>query len=175
MTDKNVSFDSLKINQTIADKVIKINNKEIYVKQYLPVNDKLKLINRILNLVSENKYSFVNPIQLDVLAIVEIIKSYTNISFDDEMLPNEIYDELENEGIANIVISVIPASEYDFITAGIQDTVNAYYNYKNSVLGILEAATQDYSNLKFDAESIKEDLGNPENLSLLKAVVDKLG
>lgn len=175
MTDSNVTFDSLKINKSAEDKIIKINNKEVIVKQYLPINEKLNLISRILSAISGNEYNFVNPVQLDVYTTIEVIKAYTNIDFAEDADPAILYDELEQEEIANAVISAIPPVEYDFVVDGVQDTVAAYYAYQNSVLGILENVSQDYSNLNFEASDIQKKLADPDNLALLKDVVKKLG
>lgn len=174
LTEK-VTFDSLKVNKVAEDKIIKINNKEIVVKQYLPVNDKLNLIGRVLSAISGNEYNFINPVQLDVYTTIEIIKAYTNIEFDIDALPADLYDQLEQEEIANQVISAIPETEYNFVIDGVQDTVSAYYAYQNSVLGILENVTQDYSNLNLEATDIQKKLADPDNLALLKDVVKKLG
>ena len=174
LTEK-VTFDSLKANKVAEDKIIKINNKEIAVKQYLPVNDKLNLIGRVLSAISGNEYNFINPVQLDVYTTIEIIKAYTNIEFDTDALPADLYDELEQEEIANQVISAIPETEYNFVVDGAQDTVAAYYDYQNSILGILENVTQDYSNLNLEATDIQKKLADPDNLTLLKDVVKKLG
>ena len=174
---KKISFDSLKSNKMIEKiKTIKVGDTEIEVKQYLPIEKKLALVGEVVSaLASGNKYNFVNPIHLDVYSTVEIIKAYTNIEFAGEALPAEIYDTLEVEDLANKIISAIPEVEYKFVMEGIEKTINAYYNYNNSVLGILEAVNQDYSNLNLDATEIKDKISNPENLTLLKDVMTKLG
>jgi hypothetical protein len=47
--------------------------------------------------------------------------------------------------------------------------------YRSSALGILDTVSQDYSNLDLDAIKIQQELNDPNNMSLLRAVVDKLG
>jgi hypothetical protein len=42
-------------------------------------------------------------------------------------------------------------------------------------MGILDIISQDYSNLNFDASAIQEKLADPENMALLRQVLDKLG
>ena len=55
------------------------------------------------------------------------------------------------------------------------EVIDEIYRYKTSVLGILQAVSQDYSNLELDADKIREKLGNKENIEFLKNVMDKLG
>lgn len=176
MADTKIKFDDLKSNaQKSVSRTLKINEKEITVKQYLPINEKLELITTVLNLVKMNDYNFINPIQLDVYTTIEIIKNYSNIEFAEGASPADIYDALETEEIANKIIALIPATEYSFIVDGVKDTVDAYYAYQSSALGIMEAITQDYSNLSFDASEIQKKIGDPDNISLLKDIMTKLG
>ena len=49
------------------------------------------------------------------------------------------------------------------------------YEFKNSAMGILETVSTDYNDLNLDAQNIQKALGNPENLTLLKDVMTKLG
>ena len=175
MSEKNVSFNSLLENITSVARTIKINNIDVEVKQYLPVNEKLELITKVVSELAGNKYNFVNPVQLDVYTTVEIVRAYTNIEFPKDKEIWELYDIMEIEQISNKVIAAIPAVEYDFIQDGVEKSISAYYGYQTSVLGILEAVSQDYSNLKLDAEEIRNNIAEPNNLTLLKDVMTKLG
>jgi hypothetical protein len=42
-------------------------------------------------------------------------------------------------------------------------------------MGILERVKEDYSDMSFDATEIQSQLSNPENMALLRDVLDKLG
>ena len=53
--------------------------------------------------------------------------------------------------------------------------MKAIYTYRNSVLGILESISQDYSALNLDATEIQQKLADPDNMALLKQVLTKLG
>ena len=175
MSDK-IPFDSLKSgDKTAINKIVTINGKEIVVKQYLPIDEKLNLTARVLSAVSGNEYSFVNPVHIDVYTIIEILKAYTNIEFAEDALPAEIYDTLIQEKMLDPLVEAIPVQEFNYLTENIRQTADAYYNYKNSVLGILEAVSTDYSNLNFDADEIQKKIADPDNLTLLKDVMNKLG
>lgn len=171
------TFNELKKEIPLKIKFIKINNTDIEVKQYLPVNEKLNLMTRVLEQVAQNDYPFANPVQMDVYTTLEIIYAYTNIDFTEEEKDNpaELYDELEKQEIANMIINAIPEVEYNFLIDGIEETVNAYYSYRNSVKGIIADTVTDYSDLELDAEKIRKDLADPDNMTLLKDVLKKLG
>jgi hypothetical protein len=44
----------------------------------------------------------------------------------------------------------------------INKTIESYYNYINSVFGILEDLQKDYEKINFDATEIQKKLGDPE-------------
>ena len=69
----------------------------------------------------------------------------------------------------------IPETEYDEVDWWVNDMIDNIYKYRNSALGIMQAITTDYENLNFDSEQITRNLSNPENLSLLRDTLTKLG
>ena len=121
--------------------------------------------------------NFANPVKTYVLSHLEIIYAYTNLSFTDKQKedPAKLYDILETNGIIDSIILALPPSEYDNLIEDITPTIDAYYKYKNSALGILEAATTDYKNLDLEASDIQKKIADPDNLTLLKDVITKLG
>ena len=48
-------------------------------------------------------------------------------------------------------------------------------NYRNSIFGIIDTVSADYSNLNLDASNIQKTLADPSNMELLKQVLTKLG
>lgn len=164
----------LKLNTNVVN--ISIGDQQIEVKQYLPINDKLVLISNVINQAADEN-NFANPIKLDVFAALEIVFAYTNITFTDKQKEDliKLYDILESNNVFNTVISAIPEAEYKSIVEGIDACAQAIYTYRNSALGIMESISQDYSSLDFDASNIQKKLGDPNNLSLLKEVLTKLG
>lgn len=171
-----IGFTKLSLKRKNEVKTITINNNQIEIKQYLPVNEKLDLIARVIN-GAHDQNNFPNPIKIEVIGTLEMIMAYTNISFTEKQKEDipKLYDLLEENGVIKDIISQIPEDEYNFIIDGINKTVDAVYTYNNSVLGILESISQDYSNLDFDIEKIQQAISNPENLELLKDVLTKLG
>ena len=172
-----IAFTKLGLKKKDEVKTVNISNNVIEVKQYLPINDKLALISRVINLSHDSSNNFANPVQVEVIGTIEIIMAYTNLSFTEKQKEDyaKLYDLLEENGITKDLISAIPEDEYAFLIDGINESIEAVYKYQNSVLGILEAVSQDYSNLDFDAAKIQQQLADPDNLALLKGVMTKLG
>lgn len=171
-----VAFTKLGLKKVDAIKKITINNIEIEVKQYLPIDDKIKIITNVLeNSADDNNFS--NPVKVDVYTCLEIIYAYTNMTFTERQKgdPTKLFDLLEENNIINTVINAMDEIEYKTLFDWIQNTITAYYKYKNSVLGILETISADYSNLKLEASDIQKKIADPQNLSLLKDVLTKLG
>lgn len=171
-----IGFTKLSLKRKNEVKTITINNNQIEIKQYLPVNEKLDLIARVIN-GAHDQNNFPNPIKIEVIGTLEMIMAYTNISFTEKQKEDipKLYDLLEENGVIKDIISQIPEDEYNFIIDGINKTVDAVYTYNNSVLGILEAVSKDYSNLDFDATQIQKKMADPENIKLVRDVLTKLG
>lgn len=170
-----VPFSKLNLKKIDKVQVVTINGLEVEVKQYLPVAEKLELIANVLNNSADDN-NFANPVKTYVLSHLEIIYAYTNLSFTDKQKedPAKLYDILETNGIIDSIILAMPPSEYDNLIEDITSTIDAYYKYKNSALGILEAATTDYKNLDLEASDIQKKIADPDNLTLLKDVITKL-
>ena len=164
----------LKVNQ--ENGVIFHNDQTIEVKSYLPVNDKLKLISNVINLSADDN-NFSNPVKEDVYFAIEIIENYTNISFTDKQRedPTKLYDSFVSTGLYNKIIDIIPEDEIMRLKTGLQASVKAVYDYRNSVMGILDTISTDYSNLDLDASNIHKKIADPENMAFLKDVLTKLG
>lgn len=171
-----IGFTKLSLKRKNEVKTITINNNQIEIKQYLPVNEKLDLIARVIN-GAHDQNNFPNPIKIEVIGTLEMIMAYTNISFTEKQKEDvpKLYDLLEENGVIKDIISQIPEDEYNFIIDGINKTVDAVYAYNNSILGILESVSKDYSNLDFDIAQLQKEMADPDNLKLLKDVLTKLG
>ena len=164
----------LKVNQEI--KTIEFNEQTIEVKQYLPVNDKLELISNVINFSADDN-NFANPVKIAIFTTLEILYNYTNLTFTEKQKedPTKLFDLVISNGLVKEVVNAMDKAEYDDLLSAIQRSVDAIYNYRNSVFGILDSITADYSNLNLDATNIQKALADPENMDLLKQVLTKLG
>lgn len=171
-----VSFTKLGLKKNEEVGILHINEQDIEVKQYLPINEKLELISSVINSAADEN-NFSNPIKENVFLTLEILYHYTNINFTDKQKedPIKLYDLVVSSGLVNKVTNLIPEEELDEVINGVAQSVKAIYTYRNSALGILESISQDYSNLDLDATEIQEKLADPENMAFLKQVLTKLG
>jgi hypothetical protein len=164
----------LKVDQSV--KKVVFNEQEFEVKQYLPIGNKLDLISNIVN-NSIDDNNFANPARIEIYTVIEIVKGYTNISFTEKQLEDvfKLYDLIVSSGLGKLIRENMCSDEFDFITVTVDATIAEIYEYKNSVMGILEAISADYSNLNLDASEIQSKLADPNNMALLKDVLTKLG
>ena len=171
-----VSFIKLNLKKNEDVKHLTINDQDIEIKQYLPVNEKLELISKVIN-KSADENNFANPVKLRVFLILEAIEAYTNINFTEKQKedPTKLFDLFKGNGVANEIIRNIPVVEWNTLENGVNKCAEAIYTYRNSVLGLLETITADYSNLNLDAAEIQKNLADPNNMALLKDVLSKLG
>ena len=154
-----VSFTKLGLKKNEDVEIVEWNEQKIEVKQYLPIEDKLKLITAIVqNSIDDNGYY--NPAKIYVYTIIEMINFYTNINFTEKQKTDiaKTYDLIVSSGFS----------------AKVFEAINPY-EYKNSIYGIMESLGQDFKDLNLEATEIEEKIGNKENLKLLKEVMDKMG
>lgn len=172
-----VSFTKLGLVKNQEVKVLKWNDQDIEVKQYLSINDKLDLIASVINNAHDGNKNFSNPVQITVYTALETLYAYTNINFTDKQKEDtvKLYDLVKGSGLLDAVIDCIPTVEYAEIVRGIAESIDAIYTYQNSVLGILDTVKSDYSSLDFDAGVIQEKLADPQNMELLKGILAQLG
>lgn len=172
-----VAFSKLGLKEKKETISITINNVQIEVKQYLPINEKVDLITRIISNTHNPDVNYYNPILLEVISDVEIVMAYTNLSFTEKQKEDisKLFDILDSNDIINQIIDAIPVEEYSFLIQCIEETIDSIYTYQQSVLGILDTMSKDYSNLDLDATKIQEKLADPESLQTLKDVLSKMG
>lgn len=172
-----VSFTKLGLTKNSDVSIVEWNGQQIEVKDYLPMSEKLELVSTIINnSIDDNGYY--NPMRVYIHTIIEVILAYTNISVTEKQKEDilKLYDLFVSSGLSGKIIGeTINPYEYQQLQKWIHETINSIYNYKNSVMGILDTISTDYSDLKLDAETIHEKIADPEQLGLLKDVLTKLG
>lgn len=171
-----VPFTKLQLKKINESKEFTYNDQVITVKQYLPIQEKLALISRVINAAAD-EYNFTNPVKLDMYLALEIVFTYTNISFTEKQKEDiaKLFDLLDENKFFDKVIELIPEEEYSTLWEGVVELSESIYAYQTSVLGILDTVNRDYKNMNLDATKIQSELNDPNNLSLLKDVLTKLG
>lgn len=174
-----VTFTKLGLNKLIPkDKEeFEFNKQKIEVIKYLPIDDKIDLIQRIVNNALTTDEKFINPCKVNVYLYVEMILAYTNITLTDTQKKdlNKVYDAFCGSGFLWVARAHISDKEWAYIENSVWEILDNIIKYNHSALGILDTVSQDYSNLDLDATEIQQKLADPNNMGLLKAVVDKLG
>lgn len=167
-----VSFNKLGLKFENNIQTIQISEGvEIEVKQYLPFEEKVQLVQRVIDF-SMDSTNFENPMKIDLFTNIEIINSYTNITFTEKQKENIIkcYDLLLQSGYLDKIIALIPIEELNIILSYINNTIKSLYTYRNSIGGMLEAISTDYSDTAIDVESLINTLKDPEALKTLKEI-----
>ena len=174
-----IAFSKLGLTKDKLDEfqTVEFNDQTVEVKQYLPIAEKAELISRVLNNSVDDNAGYYNNLKLDMWLALEIVYAYSNINFTEKQKqdPMKLYDLLSSNKLLNLIIGLVPESEFYYLTKVTHELATAIYTYRNSALGILDSIGRDYSNLNFDATEIQKKLADPENLTLLKNVVEKLG
>ena len=173
-----VSFSKLGLTKNTDIKNFEYNGQNIEVKQYLPINDKASLVASILNYTLNNgENRFPNPLQVEVFTLLQVIEKYTNITFTDKQKedPAKLYDLITSSGLWNVIMDNLNMDDYHLLLKHIDKSIKSYYEYHNSIFGILDSINNDYSNLNLDATEIQKKLADPDNLSLVRDVLTKLG
>lgn len=173
-----VPFTKLKLKIEDSIKELQLNDEiTIEVKQYLPIQEKLRLIGDVVMLAHEQDANYSNPVKAEVYRDLEVVFAYTNLSFTEkqkEDLP-KLYDMLMSSGLLREIIMAIPEEEYNKICCGVWQSIDSVYKYQNSVLGIIDNLSSKYESLQLDTQQIQEVLQNPENLAMIKSILDNFG
>ena len=170
-----VPFSKLGIKINEGNDIISWNDQEIEVYKYLPIINKTEMITRIINL-SITDTGYYNPLRIKIYTTLEIVYNYTNINFTAKQKEDifKLYDLIVSSGLYSKIISAIPQEEWNDIEKTVWDTIKNIYEYKNSAMGILEAISQDYSDVTFDLESLQSVISDPASFGLLKQILPML-
>lgn len=172
-----VGFGSLNIKKVNEETVsFLFGEKEIEVKQYLPLNEKLFVISNAINNAADGN-RFMNDMKLEACLDLEIMFAYTNITFTEKQKEDlvKLYDILASNGFFEHMYGAMNEVEYRQLRVNAARIAEHVYEQMNSVYGIMENIASDYAEVDMDATKIQEKLANPENLTLLKDVMTKLG
>ena len=174
-----ISYNKLGITKDELNKVqtVEYNDQTIEVKQYLPIAEKSELITRVLNNSVDENTGYYNLLKMDMYLALEIVYAYSNISFTEKQKEDsaKLYDMLNASRVLNLIIGLIPEGEFYYLNKTVHEMANNIVAYRNSAMGIMERITTDYSNLDLDASAIQKELADPNNMTLLKDILTKLG
>ena len=143
----------LSINNEIVTTMV--NEVEIEVRKYLPIEDKIDLIEVALQKAEEN--GIYNEMKLAMYFDLYIIYMYTNLEFTDEEKMNEykLYNELESNGIITAVLGAL--EEYEILFHYLNIMKEAKIKYKTSAAALIQTFIQD---MPRNAEAMSEIVDN---------------
>lgn len=173
---EKIPFSQLNLSLKDDVKIVNINGIDVAVKQYIPAEEQLEICANVLSYSADNN-NFASSTKIEVFFALELLYHFTNLEFTEAEKddPAALFDILESNNVFNMIISAIPNDMYELLFDAVGLTIENYYEYKNSALGIFERISTDYKDLNFEAEDIKKKIADPGNLELLKEVLNKLG
>ena len=139
-----MKYSDLNLKTNTKTNVAILNNgKEVEVLQYLPIKDKIDLIEIALQKSREN--GVFNEMKLEMYFNLYLIEMYTNLEFTDEEKMNEtlLYDELESNHVITDIIAAMNAEEYGDLISFLDMTRNSLTEYYNSVPALLQTFIED--------------------------------
>ena len=167
-----INFNKLNCKINTETKTVLWNDNEIEVKQYLPIQEKLFIMEEVIS-ASMSQYNYANPVQVEVYTHLCTLKYYTNIKFTDKQWgdPAKLYDLVRSSGLLEKVHEQLPVGEFNELMEGIDKSVKAFYAYRTSILGILDAVKSDYSGLNTEISQIVSQIKDPEALNQLNSLM----
>lgn len=171
-----ISLNKITPVKKIEPIVITIDDQNIEVIQYLPIQDKMEMLEHILNHTIDET-GFFNPTRLEVFFTLFMIKTYTNISITDKMIEDapKTYDLLEMNGIIEKVIQALPSEEYATILEATEATAQHISSHINSFVGMMKTVLADYQTTQMDVDTMTKTLSDPEQIGLIRDVLTKMG
>ena len=156
--------------------VITIDDQNIEVIQYLPVQDKMEMLEHILSHAIDDT-GFFNPTRLEVFFTLFMIKTYTNISITEKMIEEapKTYDLLEMNGVIEKIVSTIPTEEYASILSATEETAQHVSQHLTSFASMLTNILEDYKSAQMDVDTMAQTLSDPAQMGLVRDVLAKMG
>jgi hypothetical protein len=174
---KQVSITTIKGFTKDVEKVKIITFKEIdiEVKQYLPIDAKIDLIDRIIAGSYEEieEAKIFNSVQYDILFTYLIAKYYTNLNLSDDKV-FEMYDVLKSTGLIDDILEAIPDDEFNYIKEHLESRINEVEKGIERRTNIGYALDKFLTNFNGDltnAVSVVEKF-NPEEVDQVKKMIE---
>lgn len=155
---------------------VMIEDNSVSVKQYLPLEEKLDLMIAVLENAGADEGYF-NMVKLKVFYVIEMLRSFTNISFTEKQLsePSKLYDGIMLNGVWTAIETAIPQSEAAYIWNSIITMAKAITDYNRSFAGMFSILSKDYSHIDGQLSDIQSKLKSEEILEMIKRVLPEAG
>lgn len=172
LTDKfhKTAFSTLKLKTDKTYLEFMFENKPVQVLRYLPVQEKEDIIEVAYQKAIIN--SNFNPILFNIYFLLNVVYSYTNLTFTDEQRRDEkkLYDMICSSGLLDIILNNIPESEMTFFEDNIEDYVSQSLVQDYSAVGIFNNVVDSFNTF---SKVISDKLSNVDEKTL-QALIDAL-
>ena len=138
-----MKYSDLKLKIKTDTVIAKIGDIEIEVLQYLPMEDKIDLIQIALQKSMEN--GICNDMKLDMYFNLYLIYMYTNLEFTDEEKEDEfkLFNELESNDLIIGIIGAMDETEYNSLINYLHIMQEQYVEHGKSAAALIQTLVQD--------------------------------
>ena len=149
----------------LQPKVLEINGQQIEVKQYLPLGDKILMLEDTISKIDVSK-EYINPIQRDVLINLAIIEYYTNISITKAQKEKlyATYDSI----VLNTIVEAIPSEEIAEVIGWYDEILSELNKYNSSAKGIVDSLSNSYDSTKLNLDELLKNIKDPAMEEFIK-------
>ena len=129
----SVKFNELNLTLNNEIKKVNVNGIEINVMQYLPVEDKVNLVQIALQQAMVN--NMYDEALIEAYFYTYMVMYYTDLEFTDEEKaePLKIYDLLESNNVFEAIFNEIPEYEYDDVFQYLTQQIDINIRYQTSL------------------------------------------
>lgn len=138
-----VSYAGLKLKVNDEVKTFTWEDKEIEVKQYLPISDKYDLIMVALQKAKEGE--IYNPIKLDMYFHLNLVYLYTNLYFTDKQKEDEekIFDTIVSSGLLAKIMENMAEDEFQDLWDKMTEYMNNELKYTTTAAALVRGIISD--------------------------------
>lgn len=175
-----MQFTDMKLTvPALEEREVQINDElTLAVRPYLPISDKTKFVQFIVDGALDDTTGCFSPIRIEVYYAIAVCHWYAGIEFSEEDLMHieTVYDILELNGVTDKIMSVIPEDELSYMTELVDDTTKDISAYSHSAAGIIQEMAANSDGLNNQLSDIINQLKGEEGkkgLELIEAMVQK--
>lgn len=140
-----ITFASLKLKLPTEKEKFEFLGKTIEVDKYVPVEQKLDILAITMQKAEEN--GIYNPMLLDIFFHLNLVYSYTNITFTDIQRKDELklFDLLQSNGFFDLFLPLIE-NDYNELLKYLNEMTTDNLTYGNSAASIVRSFIEDLPN-----------------------------
>ena len=164
------AFSTLKLKVPKTYTEFEFENKLIQILNYLPIQEKEDIIEIAYQKAIINN-SF-NPILFNIYFLLNIVYSYTNLTFTDEQRKDEkkLYDMLDSSGLLNNILQNMNKAETLFFSDNVDEYVKQKLSQDYSAVGLFNNAVGAFNTF---SKTISEKVSNVDP-DTLQNIIDNL-